>query len=347
MALDAGEHASRVRRILVVKLSSLGDIILSTPCLRALRRVFPEARIHLAVEGRWADAVRGNPNLDGLIECSSQTRLSPRYLFDVHRRLSAAGPFDLALDFQGTRRSAAWIYLSRATIQAGRGERRPGWTATAPTDRSRHAVLVCADFCRSIGIPVTALDPEIHLAGDDERVLDDILDSLGLLHSDFVVLNPFSSWPAKEWPVGRAAELTGRIQRDLGLRVVVNGSALEAQRAESIVRLNPSAGSVSLAGRLALGQALCLFRRARLMVSCDSGPMHAAAALGTPVLALFGPTHPGHTGPWGEGHRVLQVSRPADHHAYRSNEGTRHMEALDVEMVFTAVKELMDAKIAQ
>ncbi len=162
MAIDLREFASRIRRILVVKLSSLGDVVMITPCLRALRQTFPHAQIHLAVESRWADAVRRNPNIDSLLECPSQVELTPRYLLDVYRRLSAAGPFDLALDFQGTRRSAAWVYLSRARIQAGRGQRRPGWKATAITDQAQHAVLVCADFCRSIGIPVMELSPEIH-----------------------------------------------------------------------------------------------------------------------------------------------------------------------------------------
>lgn len=344
MALDLRKKGFQARSILVVKLSSLGDIILITPCLRALRKAFPDSRIHLAVESRWADAVRNDPNLDSLIECSSQVQLSPHYLVDVYRRLSAVGRFDLALDLQGTRRSAAWVYLSRARIQAGRGERRPGWSATSPTDRSRHAVLVSADFFQSIGIPVTSLAPQIHPAATDARSLDDTLNVLGLLHSDFVVLNPFSRWPAKEWPEKRVGELAGKIWREYGIRVVISGSPVEAERAKSVARLDSSGETVSLAGCLTLGQALCLYRRARLMVSCDSGPMHAAAALGTPVVALFGPTHPEHTGPWGASHRILQASRPANHHAYRSKEAARHMEALSVDMVFQAVKTMLEAR---
>jgi heptosyltransferase-1 len=344
MALDLRGHGRHVRRILVVKLSSLGDVILATPCLRALRRAFPDSRIHLAVESRWADAVRNNSYLDGLIECSSQVRLSPRYLLDIYRRLSTLGPFDLALDLQGTRRSAAWVYVSRARIQAGRGEHRPGWKAAAPTDRSRHAVLVCADFCRSIGIPVASLDPEIQLAVHNERAVDGILDRLGLPRTHFVVLNPFSSWGAKEWPEQRSAELAGRISRELGMRVLITGSGSEAKRADRMTELNGCGHVVSLAGRLTLGQALCLYRRACLLVTCDSGPMHAAAALGTPVVALFGPTHPEHTGPWGDGHRVLQASRPENHHAYRAKESARHMQALGLEEVFQEVKEMVALK---
>jgi ADP-heptose:LPS heptosyltransferase len=94
----------------------------------------------------------------------------------------------------------------------------------------------------------------------------------------------------------------------------------------------------SLAGCVSLGEALCLFRRARLMISCDSGPLHAAAALGTPVVALFGPTLPEHTGPWGPGHRVVQASRPTHHHAYRRDHGRQYMGALGVQAVADAVQ---------
>ena len=346
MAFDLREHCSQVRRILVVKLSSLGDIILITPCLRALRRMFPAAEIHLAVESRWRDAVRGNPNLTSTIECSSQVDLSPRYLMDVYRRLATVGPFDLALDFQGTRRSAAWVYLSRARIQAGRGQTRPGWKATARTDHSRHAVLVCVDFCRSIGIPVTDLNPELHLDPNDDRALDRSLDTAGLPGAGFVVLSPFSRWTTKDWPASRAAEFAERVSRNLKTHVVVSGSGNEAERALSVVRRAGCGNVVSLAGQLTLGQAFCLFRRARVMVSCDSGPMHAAAALGSPVVALFGPTHPEHTGPWGECHRVVQASRPEHHHAYRSNDAMQHMAAIDPEGVLSTVKEMMVAKAA-
>ena len=343
MAIDLRELSPQLRRVLVVKLSSLGDIILITPCLRALRQTLPNAEIHLAVERRWADAVRGNPNIDRTIEWSSQVELSPRYLWDVYRRLSAAGPFDLALDFQGTRRSAAWVYLSRAAIQAGRGQRRPGWKATARTDHSRHAVLVCANFCESVGIAVPDLNPEIHPDPADDGIVNHILDARDLPRTDFIVLNPFSRWTSKDWPARQAAELAGRISRELGACVIVTGSAHEAARAESLVRIEGSGNIVTLTGQLTLGQALCLFRRARLMVSCDSGPMHAAAALGTPVVALFGPTHPEHTGPWGEGHRVLQASRPAHHHAFRSKDALHYMAALDSDAVFQTVKDMMVA----
>jgi heptosyltransferase I len=328
-------------RILAVKLSSFGDIIHVTPSLRALRQAFPQAEILLAVESRWAEAVRHNPNLNGLIECSSQVSLSPAYLWEVRRLLAKAGPFDMALDFQGTRRSAAWVYLSGAPIKAGRGEKRPGWKSAAPSDRTRHAVKLCARVCLDLGIPVPSLDPEIFLSQEDERSLDAILHAAGLPAGGFVLLNPFSRWPSKDWPDIQSAAVGERIASELGAAVVISGGLDERPRGEALLRRMAPSRAVSLAGALSLGQALCLFRRARLMISCDSGPMHAAAALGTPVLALFGPTHPEHSGPWGAIHWVLQASRPLHHHAYRAANASHYMQALDPNAIFEAAREML------
>lgn len=338
---DARQLSSPPRRILAVKLSSFGDIIHVTPCIRALRQAFPQAGIILAVESRWADVVRRNAHLNRLIECSSQLQLTPSYLWQVRRLLSKAGPFDLAIDFQGTRRSAAWVYLSRARIKAGRGHPRPGWKSAVNPDNTQHAVKVCAGICTGLGVPVASLNPEIFLDEDEERTLDAILKAAGLPATGFVILNPFSRWPSKDWPETQAAGVADRISRELGALVVVSGGAEDRQRAEALIRMTTGGNAVSLAGALTLGQALCLYRRARLMISCDSGPMHAAAALNVPVVALFGPTHPERTGPWGEAHRILQASRPLQHHAYRTAEGSRHMQALDSDAIFEAAKELL------
>jgi heptosyltransferase I len=338
--------AAPPRRILAVKLSSFGDVVHATAGLAALRRAFPAADIRVAVERRWAPLLAACPDVDGLLEASSRVPLSPRHVWEVRRTLAlacrGAGPFDLALDFQGTRRSALWIYLSGAGIKAGRGAPRPGWRATIVPDRARHAVRACADVCASIGVAAGDLDPVLRTTPRDEARVDAILDGADLPRHGFVLLNPFSVWRSKCWDERRAAELAARVAGATDVAVVLTGGDDERAPADAVVRLAGHGRVSSLAGRLALGEALCLYRRARLMVSCDSGPMHAAAALGTPVVALFGPTFPEHTGPWGRGHTVVQASRPADHHAYRRADGRQHMDALGVDAVATAVLTALD-----
>ena len=207
----------------MVKLSSLGDIIHITGALRELRRMLPNAEITLAVEHRWADVVRNCPHVDGLIECSSREQVSVDYLAEVYRLLSRRERFDVAIDFQGTRRSAAWIYLSFARLRLGRGRFRPGWQFSIAPDRTRHAVTVCADVCRGVGIPVHNIDPEIHTGCIEEERLNEVLDAEGIPQSGFILLNPFSRWVSKSWPEQNAAEFIGRLKNSFDYHLILTG----------------------------------------------------------------------------------------------------------------------------
>ncbi|MCC6378713.1 MAG: glycosyltransferase family 9 protein [Burkholderiales bacterium] len=343
-------RAAPPRRILVVKLSSFGDIVLATTALRAMRRAFPETDLRLAVERRWVPVATACPDVDGVFESPARSGSPIREACAIHRQLAvdrrANGPFDLALDLQGLRRSCGWVYLSGARMKAGHGHTRPGWAFSVPPDRTRHAVRVIASTCERLGVAAADLSPSLRTSAADETRLDAILDHERLPRRDFVLLNPISRWASKSWPVAKAASLASRIATHTGERMIVTGGPEEAGLAASIVRIAPE-HAVSLAGRLSLGEALCLFGRARLMVSCDSGPMHAAAALGTPVVALFGPTLPEHTGPWGDGHRVVQAMKPPDHHAYRRADGAGYMDAIGVDPVAQAVLESLRAHPAR
>lgn len=342
--VDLKQLADSPVRILAVKLSSFGDIIHVTGALRAIRQALPHATITLAVEQRWADVVRNNPNVHALMECSARERLSLAYLAEVRSHFSRHRKFDVAIDFQGTRRSAAWIYLSGARIKVGRGRFRPGWHSAVDLDRTRHAVAVCAEVCRGIGVPVNDIDPEIHTGGLEEQRLDEFLDAERLPRSGFILFNPFSRWTSKSWPEQNAAAFVHQLKKCSERHLILTGGPQDQPRAEQLLRLLSPGTIRSLVGCLPLGQALCLYRRARLMVSCDSGPMHAAAAFGVPVVALFGPTHPEHTGPWGPNHCVVQALRPSSHHAYRNAMDASYMQAIDSRMVFEAVAAKLDSE---
>ena len=336
-AVDLKQFANLPVRILIVKLSSFGDIIHVTGALRAIRRALPHAELTLAVEHCWADVVRENPHVNALIECSSRQRLSPAYFAEVYRALSKRGKFDIAIDFQGTRRSAVWVYLSGARLKLGRGRYRPGWQFSVEPDRTRHAVLISSDVCRELGVPVENPDPEIRTSCVEELRLDKFLDAEGIPHSGFILFNPFSRWNSKSWPEQNAADFLDLLKQRTGHQLILSGGPDNRLLAATLMRLLPPGTIRSLVGSLPLSQALCLFRRARLMISCDSGPMHAAAAFGVPVVALFGPTHPEHSGPWGPNHRVVQALRPPQHDAYRNDPGGAYMRALDGRTVFEAV----------
>jgi ADP-heptose:LPS heptosyltransferase len=230
-----------------------------------------------------------------------------------------------------------WVYASRARCKLGRGRIRPGWTRALRPDLNKHAILVCAEIAGTVGVRVVDLEPEIFVSDDDDQELLAVLDEHGVPGDGFVIINPFSRWKSKTWPLERYVQVASQMRRHFQLPIVIAGGPGEQQHAEELMRLLPSGTATPLVGELSLGQALCLYRRALLMVTGDSGPMHAAAALGTRVVALFGPTLPERNGPWGEGHTVIQKSRPPFHHAYRSVANRMYLDAIDVETVYAAI----------
>ena len=330
--------------MLVVKLSSMGDIVHVTPCLRALRRAFPTASIAMAVERRFAPLVRQSPHLDELIEVDPGQGRWAAWLEPWRHLAGRRRPrFDLAIDFQGTRRSAAWVYASGARVRAGRRrgagrEWRPGWHRVVSPTAGRHAVRVCADVAASVGVPVVELDPELHAApGADER-LGARLAAAGVPPSGFVLVNPFTRWPSKSWPIDRYRALLTTLSGDVRVPIVVHAGPGEESGLEALADIAaPRGRAATIISALPLDEALALFRRARLMVTGDTGPMHCAAALGTPVVALFGPTWPECTGPWGAGHRVIQSSRPPTPDTYRTDDRGLHIRAIDVPTVHRAI----------
>ncbi len=337
---------ARVRRVLVVKLSSFGDVVHVTPCLRAIRRSCPGAEILVAVDSTWAALLRDDPHIDGVIAADPRRRRFLASWIDAKRLLARqpGPPFDLAIDFQGLPRSAAWIYASGARWRTGRGRLRPAWDLTVTPDLERHAVHVCAEVAERVGIPVADLEPRLFLSEAADQAIQGALAAVGAPRAGFVLVNPFGTWRAKIWPDERWAALIRRMQAEVGLPAVVAGGPGEERDAQRLLaRLAPSPPP-SLVGKTSLAEALCLYRRAALVVSGDSGPAHAAAAVGTPVVALFGATWPERTGPWGGSHRVIQASRAPSHDAYRDDGARRHIEAIDVETVLDAVAALYQCR---
>lgn len=332
--------------ILVVKLSSLGDIVLALPCLAALRTRWPDARIVVAVNEEFVPLLEACPSIDGLIVRSgtSRVRRLKTLVQAAWAGLSHQGPrFDLAIDLQGNFHSAAWTSLAAARRRAGLGDGRPGWEFCLPPDRRMHAVDQSAAVLERLGVPVVDRMPRLSPTEAGTRAAADLLRVRGLPDRDFIVVHPGTAWASKEWPIDRYAEAVRRIlsSERTNATVIVTGSAAEASRARSLVRAVGDGRVASVAGELPLGGCLGLWSRASVFLGGDTGPMHVSAAVGVPVVALFGPTLPEVTGPVGPMHRVIQVSRPASHDAYRTPAGAAHMLAIPVEPVADAVRELL------
>ncbi len=297
----------------MIKLSSLGDVIHTLPTLEALRGRYPQGHITWLVEEAHAPVVAGHPALDEVWRLPRIRLGKPGGMGDlsgawqVARRLRAK-PFDLVIDLQGLLKSAVWVALARSPRKLGYDRTRelsylPLTERLRPFDPEAHAVWRYLNVARHLGAP--AGPPRFRLGlkmpGDLGRLI-----SSGLKRP-LAIIHPGARWPTKLWPAAHWARLAEWLTRDQGFQVVITGSLGDRESAQEIVE-QTTGPLLNLAGRTTLAELAALLQQARLAVTTDTGPMHLAAALGTPVAALFGPTAPWRTGPFGEGHEVVRLA---------------------------------------
>lgn len=294
------------RRILVVKLSSLGDTLHALPAVaEAAKRL--DADVDWAVQPAFAPLV-------GCFACVSRVIPVPRPSdfrgwLRALRALRRGPAYDLVLDLQGLLKSALVARAARAPRRVGPSFAREGsslfYTETAgPRDRSRHAVEECFDTLRHLGFepPAEAAFPLRAPDVDPDALAPALAGRAGPL----VAVAPFSRWETKNWPAASFAEAIRLLAAERDARVFVIGGPGDRAGAEAIVR---AAGvpAANLCGDLSLVQSAGLLKRCAALLTNDSGPMHVAAALGVPCVVPFGPTSPDRTGPWGRGHAVLRA----------------------------------------
>ena len=298
-------------RILIVKLSSIGDVLHALPTLEALRASFPTAYLTWLVEAAYAPLLQNHP---AQVEVLPAPRLrpgsiirggNPGRLVRLVRHLRSS-QFDLVIDLQGLLKSAVWVALARSRRKLGYDHTREGsyrvlTERVAPYDREAHAVLRYLNLAHHLGAPVKP--PRFRLGLGAEVDVSHLLPNE--VRGGLVVLHPGARWPSKLWPAAAWAQLGDWLSREHGLRVAITGSAADQRLAEGILA-QMQAPALSLAGRTTLPELAAVLRRARFMVTTDTGAMHLAAALETPVAALFGPTAPWRTGPFGEGHEIVR-----------------------------------------
>jgi len=362
--------------ILIVKLSAIGDVIHTLPSLAALRRLWPEADITWVVEEAAADILSNHPDLNRVI-VSGRKRW-----FREMRGGMIAGPlremraffnelrlrkYDLVIDFHGLFKSALIVLLSGGKRKLGYDSLQEGsglfYTEKIPEDMGKHAVERYLDFVRYLApegnrnrLIGTA---EFRIAiGEKEkesvrRLLFEKTDQPTLSspagrddaampqreRPSFIAVNPVAFWETKLWEDEKFAILGDLIRRELGIAVVLTGS--DAMPLEKIRKLMKTR-ALNLGGRTTLRELAALYREATIVITTDSGPMHLAAAVGTPVVALFGPTDPARTGPYGLGHRVIRTAIPCSPCFRKQCPRPRCMTEISVEEVFEAVRGKLD-----
>jgi lipopolysaccharide heptosyltransferase I len=326
--------------ILIVRLGALGDVIHTVPAVSALRRAFPEARIDWLVDAKHADMVDLVTVLDRVVALE---RATLRDWVDVTRQLRQ-GRYDAAIDFQGLMKSAVLARASGAPKVIGLSiwhlrekAARPFYSTTGADsgpEPQLHVIHKNLRLLRTLGV-------------EDDRVVFPLADAgspaLSIVENDlagapFALINPGAAWPNKQWPPDRFGEVAAFVGEVRGLTPIVLWGPGEAPLAQAVV--DASSGAARLAPPTGLRDLLALSRSARLMVSGDTGPLHIAAAVGTPVVAVFGPTDPDRNGPWSaEDVTVSRYAQCGCHYDRRCHRPAWCLEDVQVPEVTAAIQQ--------
>ena len=326
-------------RILIVRLTALGDAIHGLPVACALRAALPQATIGWVVEGRNAELLAGHPAIDHVIRTSRRWLKSPRAILELRRNLRSLR-FDVAIDMQSLTKSAIAARLSGAPRRIGmsgvEGREISTWLNNElVAAQGIHVVDRYLSLLRPLEIESPAVRFNFPERSDDGSFADEMLNKLGLRPGAFAILNPGAGWPSKVWPADRYGEVAARLSAACGLTsLAVWGAPSERPLAEAIVAA--SRGAAQLAPSTTVPQLAAICRRASLFLGSDTGPMHLAVAVGTPTISMHGPSVADRCGAYGPSNIRLQVRyhagsskerRQADDSAMREITADRAYEA--------------------
>ncbi len=303
----APERIPSLRRIAVLHFHAIGDLLMATPAIRALARRYPGASIHVLCRTHCAELLRHNPHVQHIRpQGQPPHRRHPRGLLDFWRHLAflRRGGYDAVVDMTGFTYSAWLTYGSGAPVRAGiapPGKRVetmwPLYTTAIARDSQRHFIAEYLALAALLDAPPDGVTMDLVVGQSARLAVDAWLTRHGLADARLVVLHPGAKWPPKRWPAEGFAGLVRWLAQDAGLAAILVGDSADAPVHESIRSLagptpafDPGLGLLGLAA---------LLERAALFIGNDSGPMHAARAVGTPTIGIFGPTDPQRSGPMG------------------------------------------------
>jgi heptosyltransferase I len=351
------------RKILIVKLSAIGDVIQTLPMLTALRRRFPEAQIDWVVEEEAAGLLKGYPGLDRVLVSRRKTwqkifwkkgslvstlREIRRFLKDLRKN-----EYDWVIDNHGVLKSGILVALSR-------GNNKIGYKATAgiaaegsyfftkerykPLPIERHALERYLNLVSQLGVPIENTPFEYVVSQIVLEKMRNRLAEKGFQGRPLVALHPAAKWVTKEWPLPRFALLAETLAKQ-GAWIVITGSPQDAPKIEGALEKTQEASKIlNWAGRTTFQELAALFSLADLVITPDTGPMHLAAAVKAPLIALFGPTAPWRTGPYGNGHVVLRKELPCSPCFRKKCPTGECLDQITVEEVMKAAEEKLRAR---
>ena len=338
--------------ILIIKPSSIGDVIHALPFLKAIRGRYPNAAISWLINRGIDEIIRDNPNLDEVIlfdrkrwggfdDIGYKFRGLTEFIRELRRKR-----FDLVIDLQGLFRSGLIAYLSGAGYRIGFANAREfspifyNYKVSHPPIEM-HAVDRYLLIAKELGADINKKDFKINIPEKEKGYAAGLISRIK--KRPLIAINPSARWEAKMWPLKRYAELIDTIAAKLKAQPFLIGSKEDEVRINELLSMVQSK-PLNLSGKTSLLQLSALLKKADLLITNDSGPMHIAAAVETPVVAIFGPTRPVRTGPYGNGHVVLQSSLSCVNCLKKRCNDLKCMEAIAVDDVLTAVKGILKNK---
>jgi lipopolysaccharide heptosyltransferase II len=336
-------------RILIVNQNWMGDVLFSTPALRAIRKNFPQSFISCLVPDRAAEVLRHNPHLNEVLiydERASPTSFykSARLWLRIRRR-----NFDSVFFFHRSRSKTFLAMLAGIPERIGfalPGRRRFLTMRVPYPSGETHKTDVLLHLVQFAGIRADGRELDFQVTSEEKRSLQKKLMDEGLGPNDlYAVLHAGGNWSLKRWPIEYFIRWTGLFLKETGWKVVICGTASEEELARQITARYPGGNVISLCGKTTLGELAALMDRAKFLISNDSGPIHLAASQRVRLLGLYGPTTETLTGPISAAQvRVLRKDVGCEVPCYfRDCDHRVCMELLSPEEVFEHTRELIRA----
>jgi heptosyltransferase-1 len=347
--VNSGEGGAP-RSLLVVRLGAMGDVIHALPAVAALRAALPGTKIGWVIEERWAEllcahgkARAGPPSsskpLVDMVHALDTKRwrkslLSSQtwgHIFGARAEIRGEG-YEVAADFQGAIKSAMVASLSRANVAGMRGPREaPAKLFYDRLIRTRGGHVIEQNVSLAEAVAHKALRPGRAIFPANKVAEWGIAERISAVGEPFILIAPGAGWGAKQWPAERYGQVAKRLASK-GYRSLINFAPSEVRLADAVAA---ASGGTSVKISTGIGELIALTRRAKLFIGGDTGPMHLAAALGVPVVALFGPTDPARNGPYGTINVVLRNAA--------SQTSFSHVNAADPGLVQITVEEVVSA----
>ena len=354
-----------VNRILVISLYRIGDVLFTTPAIRALKERFPKAKLTVWVKSRGRAVLENNPHVDEILvfdNISVARGFEDINHFDIKSRLKFVSElrtrkFNLVVDLVGTFGSNIYSFLSGATLRFGFDVHGFGFllTKSTPLEQRRHLKQNYLDVIRTIGITPKDGNLEMKLSLSEKEFAEKFMIDHNLSSNDFLVgIHPGAGWATKRWPPANFGQLANLLITETDAKIVLFGNKEERKLIKEMLRQMKNKPIITL-GKLSLREMVAIINKCHLFLGNDTGPTYIAEALKVPVGVFFGPTNPVYSAPLGTKCVIIKKMvecSPVDLHQYCFDEPgvpcrlRTHecMNSISAEEAFEALKPLLIKK---